>query len=107
MNRAMASRWDFIGGGPNCYTWSICRWSEEELPPRLGGLRLTHWKNRSIPIGTAFLLLRQMVITALAQRAVHSFLEHPKDPKDCSQAQVATQCSSIWTAEAYKKWHWP
>lgn len=60
----------------------------------------------------SLLLLRQMVITALAQRAVHSFLEHPKDPKDCSQAQVATQCSSIWTAEVYKKWalalnhHW-
>ena len=40
------------------------------------------------------MLLRQMVITALAhqasgQQVVHSVLEHPKDPLDCSLVPAA------------------
>ena len=43
----------------------------------------------------SLLLLRQMVTTALAITA-RSFLEHVRDLKDCSQARVASQCSSIF-----------
>ena len=57
----------------------------------------------------SLLLLRQMVITALVRKArgpseVHSFLEHPRDPVDCSRAPAATKCSSIWATEVYKQW---
>ena len=47
----------------------------------------------------SLLLLRQMVITALAHQArasedFHSFLDHSRDPVECSRAPAASRCSS-------------
>ena len=59
--------------------------------------------------GDSLLLLRQMVLTALAHQAsgpgqFHSFLEHPRDPIECSRAPAANKCSSIWATEVYDQW---
>ena len=50
-----------------------------------------------------------MVLTALAHQAsgpgqFHSFLEHPRDPIECSRAPAANKCSSIWATEVYDQW---
>ena len=47
----------------------------------------------------SLLLLRQMVITALAHQArasedFHSFLDHSRDPVECSRSPAASRCSS-------------
>ena len=67
-----------------------------------------HWEEQLDTDRDSLLLLRQMVITALAPQArgperFHSFLEHPRDPVECSRAPAAKQCSSIWVTEVYQQ----
>ena len=74
---------------------------------RHGGWRQTSVEEQLDTDKDSLLLLRQMVITALASRArkpseFHSFLEHPRDPIECSRAPAASRCSSIWAARAYR-----
>ena len=80
-------QWQSVGGGPNC----PLRWFPK--PGALGTRFLRAWRLETTD-RDSLLLLRQMVITALAhqasgQQVVHSVLEHPKDPLDCSLVPAA------------------
>ena len=105
---AVGGQLSFVGGGPNCRTWSILRWFPKPGAPRpvrgrdpsqTWGTRLKYpWKNSWTQTRDSILLLRQLVITALASKArqhkgFHSFLEHPRDPAECSRAPTAAKCS--------------
>ena len=108
----------FVGGGPNCRTWSILRWFPKPGAPRpvRGRDPSQAWgldsNSLEEPLDTdkdSILLLRQMVITALASKArqyrgFHSFLERPRDPAECSRAPAATKCSSLWATRVYEEW---
>ena len=76
---------------------------------RHGGWRQTSVEEQLDTDKDSLLLLRQMVITALASRArkpseFHSFLEHPRDPIECSRAPADSRCSSIWATRVYREW---
>ena len=108
----------FVGGGPNCRTWSILRWFPKPGAPRpvrgrdpsqTWGLDSNSLEEQLDTDKDSILLLRQMVITALASKArqyrgSHSFLEHPRDPAECSRAPAATKCSSLWATRVYEEW---
>ena len=68
----------FVGGGPNCRTWSILRWFPKPGAPRpvrgrdpsqTWGLESNSLEEQLDTDKDSFLLLRQMVITALASKA--------------------------------------
>ena len=115
---AVGGKLSFVGGGPNCRTWSILRWFPKPGAPRpvrgrdpsqTWGLDSNSLEEQLDTDKDSILLLRQMVITALASKArqnqdFHSFLEHPRDPAECSQAPAAVKCSSIWATRVYKEW---
>ena len=108
----------FVGGGPNCRTWSILRWFPKPGAPRpvrgrdpsqTWGLDSNSLEEQLDTDKDSILLLRQMVITALASKArqyrgFHSFLERPRDPAECSRAPAATKCSSLWATRVYEEW---
>ena len=108
----------FVGGGQNCRTWSILRWFPKPGAPRpvrgrdpsqTWGLETNSLEEQLDTDKDSLLLLRQMVITALAPRArkpseFHSFLEHPRDPIECSRAPADSRCSSIWATRVYREW---
>ena len=83
---AVEGQLTFVGGGPNCRTWSILRWFPKPGPPsQTWGLETNSLEEQLDTDKDNLLLLRQMVITALASKArkrsgFHSFLEHPRDP---------------------------
>lgn len=110
--------WTMVGGGPNCRTWSILRWFPKPGAPTpvrarpehlVWGLDTNTLEEQMDTDRDSLLLLRQMVITALAsdnptRGRSHSFLEHPQDPKECSKSPSASRCSTIWATEVYKDW---
>ena len=53
---AVEGRWAFVGGGPNCRTWSILRWFPKPGAPRpvRGRANQTPWRNNLIRTGTVF-----------------------------------------------------
>ena len=92
----------FVGGGPNCRTWSMLRWSPKPNAPRPVRGR-SEQQVRGLPANTAeeqlytdndsMLVLRQMYLTSLAYQGLaqchpprmgYSFLEHPTDPMEVS-----------------------
>ena len=118
-HKALKKEWSFIGGGPNCRTWSILRWFPKPGAPTpvrgreanlVWGLPTNSLEEQMDTDRDSLLLLRQMVLTSLAQRPgehprkVHSFLEHPQDPMECSSSPQAPKCSTIWATEAYADW---
>eukprot|EP00435_Cladocopium_sp_Y103_P018030 s1944_g4.t1 len=101
-------------GGPNCRTWSILRWFPKPnapLPVRgrkpdlIWGLPSNTASEQEDTDNDSILLLRYLVLFTLAHEGAKmrgfpppaSFLEHPEDPVNCSNAPAAFQCSSIWS----------
>ena len=107
-----------VCGGPNCRTWSILRWFPKPnapLPVRgraedlVWGLpTLTDQEQEEVD-GESLLILRQMFLTTLMKQncslPVASFLEHPRDPIECSSSPSASRCSSLWVTKMFKAWY--
>ena len=59
--------------------------------------------------GESLLILRQMFLTTLMKQncslPVASFLEHPRDPVECSSSPSASRCSSLWATKMFKAWY--
>ena len=111
----------FIGGGPNCRTWSILRHIPKPGAPTpvRGRTRETLWGLPHLDQaaqaqldGDSTLILRQMYITSLARASrsavslpgPKSFLEHPEDPVVSSSLPKAKECSSFWITEEGQLW---
>ena len=103
----------FIGGGPNCRTWSILRHIPKPgPPPRCGAFPHLDQAAQTQLDDDSILILRQMYITSLARasRAAvslpgpRSFLEHPEDPVVSSSLPKAKECSSFWITEEGQLW---
>ena len=109
----------FIGGGPNCRTWSILRHIPKPATPVRGRTPETLWGLPHLDQAAqtqladdSILILRQMYITSLARasRAAvslpgpRSFLEHPEDPVVSSSLPKAKECSSFWITEEGQLW---
>ena len=111
----------FIGGGPNCRTWSILRHIPKPGAPTpvRGRTRETLWGLPHLDQGAqaqldgdSTLILRQMYITSLARASrsavslpgPKSFLEHPEDPVVSSSLPKAKECSSFWITEEGQLW---
>ena len=111
----------FIGGGPNCRTWSILRHIPKpgaptpmrgRTPETLWGLPHLDQAAQTQLDDDSILILRQMYITSLARasRAAvslpgpRSFLEHPEDPVVSSSLPKAKECSSFWITEEGQLW---
>ena len=108
----------FIGGGPNCRTWSILRhipkpWAPTPVrgrtPETLWGLPHLDQAAQTQLDDDSILILRQIYITSLARasRAAvslpgpRSFLE---DPVVSSSLPKAKECSSFWITEEGQLW---
>ena len=111
----------FIGGGPNCRTWSILRHIPKPGAPTpvRGRTRETLWGLPHLDQAAqtqldedSTLILRQMYITSLARASrsavslpgPKSFLEHPEDPVVSSSLPKAKECSSFWITEEGQLW---
>ena len=98
----------FIGGGPNCRTWSILR----HIPKPGAPTPVRDQAAQTQLDDDSILILRQMYITSLARasRAAvslpgpRSFLEHPEDPVVSSSLPKAKECSSFWITEEGQLW---
>ena len=115
---AIEGRVRLVCGGPNCRTWSILRWFPKPnapLPVRgraedlVWGLpTLTDQEQEEVD-GESLLILRQMFLTTLMKQncslPVASFLEHPRDPIECSSSPSASRCSSLWATKMFKAWY--
>ena len=115
---AIEGRVRLVCGGPNCRTWSILRWFPKPnapLPVRgraedlVWGLpTLTDQEQEEVD-GESLLILRQMFLTTLMKQncslPVASFLEHPRDPVECSSSPSASRCSSLWATKMFKAWY--
>ena len=59
--------------------------------------------------GDSLLILRQMLLTTLMKQncslPTASFLEHPRDPMECSSSPSASRCSSLWATKVFKAWY--
>ena len=107
-----------VCGGPNCRTWSILRWFPKPnapVPVRgrseelvWGFPTLTKSEQEDVD-GDSLLILRQMFLTTLMKQncslPTASFLEHPRDPMECSSSPSASRCSSLWATKAFKAWY--
>ena len=105
----------FIGGGPNCRTWSILRHIPKPgapTPETVWGLPHLDQAAQTQLDDDSILILRQIYITSLARasRAAvslpgpRSFLEHPEDPVVSSSLPKAKECSSFWITEEGQLW---
>ena len=98
--------------------WSILRWFPKPnapLPVRVraenlvwGLPTLTDQEQEEVD-GESLLILRQMFLTTLMKQncslPVASFLEHPRDPIECSSSPSASRCSSLWVTKMFKAWY--
>ena len=115
---AIEGRVRLVCGGPNCRTWSILRWFPQspmrQLPVRgrsedlVWGLPTLTLEQEEVD-GDSLLILRQMFLMTLMKQncslPVASFLEHPRDPLECSSSPSAARCSSLWATKAFKAWY--
>ena len=112
---AIEGRVRLVCGGPNCRTWSILRWFPKPnapLPVR-GRAEDLVWGLPTLTQeevdGESLLILRQMFLTTLMKQncslPVASFLEHPRDPIECSSSPSASRCSSLWATKMFKAWY--
>ena len=115
---AIEGRVRLVCGGPNCRTWSILRWFPKPNAPApvrgrsedlVWGLpTLTALEQEEVD-GESLLILRQMFLTTLMKQncslPVASFLEHPRDPVECSSSPSASRCSSLWATKMFKAWY--
>ena len=115
---AIEGRVRLVCGGPNCRTWSILRWFPKPnapLPVRgrsedlvWGFPTLTPEEQEDVD-GDSLLILRQMFLTTLMKQncpnQTASFMEHPRDPVECSRSPSASRCSSLWATKAFRTWY--
>ena len=105
----------FVGGGPNCRTWSVCRLTPPGPPQVRGRDDKSAWGLKDIPPEERIkcdqdniLLARLMYLWSLAQEGrksqVFGFIEHPSDPSWASAHKLARQAPSIWAMEAVFHW---
>ena len=96
---AIEGRVRLVCGGPNCRTWSILRWFPKPNAP----------SEQEDVDGDSLLILRQMFLTTLMKQnyslPTASFLEHPRDPLECSSSPSASRCSSLWATKVFKAWY--
>ena len=115
---AIEGRVRLVCGGPNCRTWSILRWFPKPNAPApvrgrsedlVWGLPTLTASEQEEVDGESLLILRQMFLTTLMKQncslPVASFLEHPRDPVECSSSPSASRCSSLWATKMFKAWH--
>ena len=111
----------FVGGGPNCRTWSVLRWFPRPgFPQPVRGRSETEvWGLPGLSAEEAadtdrdsLLVLRLMYFVSLAARGAKehgrhppaSFLEHPMDPAERSSSPQAHRCSTLWVTRAFRTW---
>ena len=111
----------FVGGGPNCRTWSILRWFPRPGFPQpvrgrseaeVWGLPGLSAEEASDTDRDSLLVLRLMYLVSLATQGARdhgrpppaSFLEHPMDPAECSSSPQAHRCSTLWITRAFRTW---
>ena len=115
---AIEGRVRLVCGGPNCRTWSILRWFPKPNAPApvrgraedlVWGLPTLTASEQEEVDGESLLILRQMFLTTLMKQncslPVASFLEHPRDPVECSSSPSASRCSSLWATKMFKAWY--
>ena len=115
---AIEGRVRLVCGGPNCRTWSILRWFPKPNAPApvrgrsedlVWGLPTLTALEQDEVDGESLLILRQMFLTTLMKQncslPVASFLEHPRDPVECSSSPSASRCSSLWATKMFKAWY--
>ena len=115
---AIEGRVRLVCGGPNRRTWSILRWfSKPNAPVPVRGRSeelvwgfptLTTSEQEDVD-GDSLLIIRQMFLTTLMKQncslPTASFLEHPRDPLECSSSPSASRCSSLWATKVFKAWY--
>ena len=115
---AIEGRVRLVCGGPNCRTWSILRWFPKPNAPApvrgraedlVWGLPTLTASEQEEVDGESLPILRQMFLTTLMKQncslPVASFLEHPRDPVECSSSPSASRCSSLWATKMFKAWY--
>ena len=95
---AIEGRVRLVCGGPNCRTWSILRWFPKPKAPASvrGGAEDLVWGLSSPDV------FDNIDETELLSA---SFLEHPRDPVECSSSASASRCSSLWATKMFKAWY--
>ena len=102
---AMAGKVAFVGGGPNCRTWSILRWFPKPgrsrhcgaWRPGKGGHGQRQRAHAPTDVPDLAGLPGQRTVPQVGSSSL-------MDPMECSKGLSAARCSSIWVTRAYIQW---